>query len=148
MVANKWDLMEDTEESRDWYARKAMARLRFAPWVPLAFLSAKTGLNIEGLLDVALEVGETRRQRVPTSELNLAVQKAVAEHRPPSKSGRVVRIRYVTEATVNPPTFVFFVNDASLLHFSYHRYLENAIRKAFGFEGTAIRLVFRSRGGD
>jgi GTP-binding protein len=148
VVANKWDLMEDTEESREWYARKAMVRLRFAPWAPLAFLSAKTGLNIEGLLDLALEVGETRRQRVPTSELNMAVQKAVAEHRPPSKSGRVVRIRYVTEATVNPPTFVFFVNDASLLHFSYQRYLENAIRKAFGFEGTAIQLVFRSRGGD
>jgi GTP-binding protein len=148
VVANKWDLMEDTEESREWYARKAMARLRFAAWTPLAFLSAKTGLNIDGLLDLALEVGETRRQRVPTSELNMAVQKAVAEHRPPSKSGRVLRIRYVTEATVNPPTFVFFVSDARLLHFSYERYLENAIRKAFGFEGTAIRLIFRSRGGD
>jgi GTP-binding protein len=148
VVANKWDLKEDTEESREWYARKAMVRLRFAPWAPLAFVSAKTGLNIEGLLDLTLEVGEIRCQRVPTSELNLVIQKVVAQHRPPSKGRRVMRIRYVTQAQVNPPTFVFFVSDASLLHFSYERYLENAIRKAFGFEGTAIQLIFRSRGGD
>lgn len=148
VVANKWDLMEDTEEQREAFARQALRRLRFAPWAPLAFVSAKTGLNIDGLLELALEVGETRRQRVPTSNLNTAVQKAVAENRPPSKGRRAMRILYVTQTDVSPPTFVFFVSDASLLHFSYQRYMENAIRKAFGFEGTAIRLVFRSRGGD
>ena len=146
VVANKWDLMEDTEESREGFARKALGRLRFAPWAPLAFVSAKTGLNMDGLLELAVEVGETRRQRVPTAELNTAVQKAVAEHRPSSKGRRPMRILYVTQAEVNPPTFVFFVSDASLLHFSYQRYMENAIRRAFGFEGTAIRLIFRSRG--
>ncbi len=146
VVANKWDLMEDTEESREEFARKALRRLRFAPWAPLAFVSAKTGLNMDGLLGLALEVGETRRRRVPTAELNAAVQKAVAEHRPPSKGRRPMRILYVTQAEVNPPTFVFFVSDASLLHFSYQRYMENAVRRAFGFEGTAIRLIFRSRG--
>ena len=148
VVANKWDLMEDTEEQREAFARQALRRLRFAPWAPLAFVSAKTGLNIDGLLELALEVGETRRQRVPTSNLNTAVQKAVAENRPPSKGRRAMRILYVTQTDVSPPTFVFFVSDASLLHFSYQRYMENAIRKAFGFEGTAIRLIFRSRGGD
>ena len=76
------------------------------------------------------------------------MQRAVAKHGPPSKGRRALRILYVTQAEVNPPTFVFFVSDASLLHFSYHRYLESAIRKVFGFEGTAIRLTFRSRGGD
>lgn len=147
VVANKWDLAIDTDENREGFARGALRRLRFAPWAPLAFVSAKTGLNIEGLLGLALEVGETRFQRVPTSELNTVVQRAVARHGPPSKGRRALRIQYVTQAEVNPPTFVFFVSDASLLHFSYHRYLENTIRKAFGFEGTAIRLTFRSRGG-
>ena len=148
VVANKWDLLDDSHEDRERFARRVLARLRFAPWAPLAFVSAKTGLNVEGLLDLALEVGETRLQRVPTSELNTAVQRAVAKHGPPSKGRRALRILYVTQAEVNPPTFVFFVSDASLLHFSYHRYLESAIRKVFGFEGTAIRLTFRSRGGD
>ncbi len=147
VVANKWDLMEDTEESREEFARRALRRLRFAPWAPLAFVSAKTGLNIDGLLDVVLEVSDSRFLRVPTGELNAAVQKAVAEHRPPSKGRRVLRLLYVTQAEVNPPTFVFFVSDASLLHFSYRRYLEKALRRAFRFEGTAIRLIFRSRGG-
>ena len=103
-------------------------------------------MNIDGLLDLALEVRETRMERVPTAELNAVIQKAVAEHRPPSKGRRALRILYVTQAEVNPPTFVFFVSDASLLHFSYKRYMEKAVRKAFGFEGTAIRLIFRSRG--
>jgi GTP-binding protein len=145
VAANKWDLMEDTEESRERLARRVLRRFQFAPWAPLAFVSAKTGLNIEGLLELALEVGEARRQRVATAELNAAVQKAVAAHRPPAKGRHGLKILYVTQAEVNPPTFVFFVSDARLLHFSYRRYLENAIRKAFGFEGTAIRLTFRSR---
>jgi len=147
MVANKWDLLDDTEENREEFARRALRRLRFAPWAPLAFVSAKTGLNIDGLLDLALEVGDSRFLRVPTGELNTVMQKAVAAHRPPSKGRRTLRILYVTQAEANPPTFVFFVSDASLLHFSYRRYLENALRRAFGFEGTAIRLTFRSRGG-
>jgi GTP-binding protein len=147
VVANKWDLMDDTEESREEFARRALRRLRFAPWAPLAFVSAKTGLNIDGLLDLALEVSDSRFQRVPTGELNAVVQKTVAEHRPPSKGRHTLHILYVTQAETNPPTFVFFVNDASLLHFSYRRYLEKALRRAFGFEGTAIRLTFRSRGG-
>ncbi len=147
VAANKWDLMEDTEESREEFARKALGRLRFAPWAPLAFVSAKTGLNIEGLLGLALEVGATRSLRVPTSELNSAVREAVAEHPPASRGRRPQRVLYATQAEVRPPTFVFFVSDASQIHFSYRRYLENALRRRFGFEGTAIRLVFRSRGG-
>ncbi len=146
VAVNKWDLMEDTEESREAFADRVLRRLRFAPWAPLAFVSAKTGLNIDGLLGLALEVGETRSLRVPTAEVNAAVREAVAARPPPSSGRRAVRILYATQAEVRPPTFVLFVNDASLLHFSYRRYLENAIRRRFGFEGTAIRLVFRSRG--
>ncbi|MBI2913131.1 MAG: ribosome biogenesis GTPase Der, partial [Chloroflexi bacterium] len=101
---------------------------------------------IDGLLELALEVGEARSIRIPTAEVNAVVREAVAA-RPPSSTGRrPLRILYATQAEVRPPTFVLFVNDASLLHFSYQRYLENAIRRRFGFEGTAVRLVFRSRG--
>lgn len=147
MVAavNKWDLVDDTDESRAAYANRVLGRLRFTPWAPLAFVSAKTGLNVDGLLELALEVGEARSQRVPTAEVNAAVREAVAAHPPSAKGRRAPRIKYATQAETRPPTFVFFTNDASLIHFSYRRYLENALRRRFGFEGTAIRLEFRSR---
>lgn len=146
VAANKWDLIEDSEEAREGFAEIALQRLRFAPWAPLAFVSAKTSLNIEGLLDLAVEVGETRSMRIPTSEVNALVRAAVGSHPPSSKGRRHLRVLYATQAEIKPPTFVLFVNDASLLHFSYQRYLENAIRRRYGFEGTAIKLVFRSRG--
>jgi GTP-binding protein len=145
IAVNKWDLMEDSDESRETFARNVLRRLQFTPWAPLAFVSAKTGLNIEGLLDLALEIGDTRSQRIPTSEVNTALREAVAANPPPSPGRRAMRIRYGTQAEVRPPTFVFFANDASLLHFSYRRYLENFLRRRFGFEGTAIKLEFRSR---
>lgn len=145
VAANKWDLMEDDDKERKEFARKALYRLKFAPWAPLAFVSAKTGLNVDGLLDLALEVQEARSTRVPTHELNGLVRQVVAAHPPPSPRKQPVRIKYATQAEIRPPTFVFFVNDATLLHFSYRRYLENALRKRFGFEGTAIKLEFRSR---
>lgn len=145
IAVNKWDLQEDTDDNRLEYAKRVLARLRFTPWAPLAFLSAKTGLNIEGLLDLALDVAESRATRIPTSEVNAVLREAVAAHPPPSPAKRPIRIKFATQAEVNPPTFVFFANDASLLHFSYRRYLENALRRRFGFEGTAIKLIFRSR---
>jgi GTP-binding protein len=145
VAANKWDLMEDIEENREAYAGRVLSRLRFTPWAPLAFVSAETGLNVEGLLDLALEIGDTRALRVQTSEVNSVLREAIAAHPPSSPSKKRLRIKFATQAEINPPTFVFFANDASLIHFSYKRYLENAIRKRFGFEGTAIKLVFRSR---
>ena len=145
VAVNKWDLLEDTDDNRMDFAKRILGRLRFTPWAPLAFLSAKTGLNVEGLLDLALDVAESRATRIPTSEVNSVLREAVAAHPPPSPSKRPIRIKFATQAEVNPPTFVFFTNDASLLHFSYRRYLENALRRRFGFEGTAIKLVFRSR---
>ncbi len=147
VVANKWDLLEDSQKMRQAFARQALARLRFAPWAPLCFVSALTGLNIEGPLDLALEIGETRSRRVATSELNAVLERAMAAHVPPSKGKRQIKLFYATQTEVRPPTFVLFVNDASLLHFSYQRYMENTIRSHFDLEGTAIRLVFRSRGG-
>jgi GTP-binding protein len=145
IAVNKWDLVEDSEESREAFASNVLRRLQFTPWAPLAFVSAKTGLNINGLLDLSLEIGETRSLRVPTSEVNSVLREAVAANPPPSPGRRPLRIKYGTQAEVRPPTFVFFANDASLIHFSYRRYLENFFRRRFGFEGTAIKFEFRSR---
>jgi GTP-binding protein len=145
VAVNKWDLIEDSEETREAFARKVLRRLRFTPWAPLAFVSAKTGLNIDGLLELATEIGETRSQRIPTAQVNAALREAVAKTPPSSPGKRPLRLKYATQASVRPPTFVFFANDASLLHFSYRRYLENMLRRRFGFEGTAIKLEFRSR---
>ncbi len=144
IALNKWDLLDDSDELRERTAHRILARFKFAPWAPLAFLSAKTGLNVEGLLDLAREVGEARSTRIPTAEVNSALREAVAAHPPASSGRKPLRLKYVTQAEVRPPTFVFFANDASLVHFSYRRYLENHFRKRFGFEGTAIRLEFRS----
>jgi GTP-binding protein len=145
VAVNKWDLREDTEEEREAFADRVLRRLRFTPWAPLAFVSAKERLNVDGLLELAIEIGETRSTRIPTAEVNAALREAVAAHPPSSPGRRVLRIKYATQAEVRPPTFVFFANDASLIHFSYRRYLENTLRKRFGFEGTAIKLEFRSR---
>jgi GTP-binding protein len=145
VAVNKWDLMEDNEGHRDAFAARVLHRLKFTPWAPLAFVSAKEGMNVTGLLDLALEIGETRSLRIPTSEVNSVLRDAVTTNPPPSPGRKPIRIKYGTQASVRPPTFVFFANDASLLHFSYRRYLENVLRRKFGFEGTAIKLEFRSR---
>jgi GTP-binding protein len=142
---NKWDLLEDTEDVRERRSRYALSRFKFAPWAPLALVSARTGLNITGLLDLAIEIGEERSRRIPTSEVNDALREAVDAHPPPSVGARRVRIKYATQAEVRPPTFVIFTNEASLIHFSYRRYLENHFRKRFGFDGTAIKFEYRSR---
>lgn len=142
---NKWDLMPGDAETRAAFAKAARARLRFVPWAPLCFVSAKEGSGIDELLDAALAAGAVRDQRVATAELNAAMRKAVAAHGPPSVRGQRLKLLYVTQAQTRPPTFVFFVNEPSLVHFSYRRYLENYIRKAFGFQGTAVKLIFRSR---
>jgi GTP-binding protein len=145
IALNKWDLIEDSDEIRERRSRHALSRFKFVPWAPLALLSAKTGLNVTGLLDLAVEVGEERSKRIPTAEVNDALREAVDAHPHPSVGARRVRIKYATQAEIRPPTFVIFTNEASLIHFSYKRYLENHFRKRFGFEGTAIKFEYRSR---
>jgi GTP-binding protein len=144
LVVNKWDLAEPGTD-RHRFARRIDGRYRFAPWAPVHFTSALTGQGIPELLQLAVHVDEVRHRRVQTSELNRVLQRAVVEHQPRMVGRRRLKLLYVTQAEVEPPTFVFFVNDPELLHFSYRRYLENRIRDAFGFEGTAIKLRFRSR---
>ncbi|MEX1021801.1 MAG: ribosome biogenesis GTPase Der [Dehalococcoidia bacterium] len=147
LVVNKWDLAEDRSHRAD-LSKQIDYRYRFVPWAPVLFTSALTGEGVRDLLEMCAHVWEVRRRRVQTSELNKVVHKAMAEHGPPTVRHRKLKVMYVTQAEVSPPTFVFFVNDPELVHFSYLRFLENRIREAFDFEGTAIRLVFRRRSQD
>ena len=146
LVVNKADLLPPSREARDELERLLRYRTRFVPWAPIRFVSALETQGLTELLDTVLRVGEQRQRRVPTAELNQLIRRATAAHPPGSVQGRRLKVLYVTQAEVSPPTFVFFVNDATLLHFGYQRYLENTMRDAFGFEGTAIRLIFKSRG--
>ncbi len=146
VVANKWDLVADGERTQEDWERRLRWKLKFASWISIRFTSAAQGEGIHELLAEAVRIGETRLQRIDTGPLNQALRRAVAEMPPatPAK-GKRIKMLYVTQAEVDPPTFVFFLNDASMVHFSYRRYMENVIRRHFAFAGTAIRLVFRGR---
>jgi GTP-binding protein len=160
VIVNKWDLAQaqrreeregiypdpdDAIESAERYRKIIAEGLKFIPYAPVVFTSAKTGYHVQSMLDAVLNIAEMRYLRVPTSRLNEVVQEAVRRHHPTVFKGRVMKIYYATQTQVNPPTFVFFVNDPQALHFTYERYLENQLRYAFSFRGTGIRLQFRAR---
>ncbi len=146
VVANKWDLVRDGEWTQEDWERRLRWKLKFASWISIRFVSALEGEGISGVLAEAVRIGEERQHRVETGPLNQALRRAVAEKPPPAPpKGKRLKLLYVTQAEVDPPTFVFFLNDASQVHFGYRRYMENVIRRNFGFTGTAIRLVFRGR---
>jgi len=145
LVVNKWDLVEEVADRRQ-YATEIQQKLKFMPYTPILFVSAKFGRGVENVLTAAREVFEERKKRIPTSLLNTVIRDAVAAHAPPSVGGKRLKILYATQAEKSPPTFVLFVNDASLMHFSYQRYLENRLRQSFGFQGTPLRLIFKRRG--
>jgi GTP-binding protein len=146
VVVNKWDLVEETADRRQ-YLTDIRSRTKFLPDVPIVFISALNGTGIKNVLKTAKEVYEERCKRIPTAYLNNAVRDMIAAHAPPSSRGKKLNITYVTQAEINPPTFVFSINDKSLLHFSYERYLENQLRRNFGFRGTPLKLVFRQKVG-
>ncbi|HEX8982589.1 MAG TPA: ribosome biogenesis GTPase Der [Ktedonobacterales bacterium] len=137
--------LEDDPTNAEEFVEIVRDRFKFAPYAPIVFAAAKNRYHVNQILDHALRIWETRQQRVQTSQLNDVIRQAVQRHHAPVVQGRPMRIYYVTQAEVSPPTFIFFVNDPSLLHFSYQRYLENQLRQAFGFEGTALRMEFRER---
>lgn len=145
VVINKWDLIQKDTHTMPQYTREVRAALRFMDYVPVLFISAKTGQRVQHTLQVALQVQAERVHRISTADLNRLLQEAIARHSPKSKTGKRLKFYYATQAEVNPPTFVFFVNDRKLVHFSYQRYLENSIREVYSFLGTPLRLVFRSR---
>ena len=144
LVVNKWDLAEEMADRRQ-YTRMIRNRLKFMPYVPVLYISAKFGKGVGDVLSAAEEIYEERRKRIPTALLNSIVRDAVGAHSPPSVKGKKLNVLYVTQAETSPPTFVFSVNDTALLHFSYRRYLENELRRSFGFGGTPLQLIFRGR---
>lgn len=148
VLVNKWDLVvKDTYTIRE-YEQDIRYQLNFLPYVPLLFISAKTGQRVSKILPTVLEVNEARYQRVQTSALNKFMREAVAQHPPPGKGGRRVKFFYATQASVAPPTFVFFVNKPDWVNFGYKRYLENRLRELWPFVGTPIRMFFRARSED
>jgi GTP-binding protein len=145
VVVNKWDLVDKDSSTMDEFRDEARRQLDFMPYAPLVFVSAKFGQRVNQVLDTALAVVSERHKRVPTAALNKMLKEAVAAHPPPSKPGKWLKFYYATQADISPPTFIIFVNDPQQIHFTYRRFLENQLRDAFGFMGTAIRLSFRGR---
>lgn len=144
IVVNKWDLAKTLDKNE--VTRCLRANLKFMRYASILYTSAMDGTGIAGIMPQAIEVYNQRLKRIPTAELNSTVQQVLAAHTPPHKGMHLLKFFYATQAEVNPPTFVFFVNDAALMHFSYQRYLENQLRRNFGFEGTPLRLIFKTRG--
>ncbi len=141
---NKWDLVE-VQDVALW-TDVVRQRTRFMPYIEILFLSAKTGYGVDTVVPTAKKVYMERLKRPPNSELEMTLKEALAAHLPPRKGTRKLKVFNIEQAGVNPPTFVFSVNDASLVHFSYSRYLENRLRQSLGFQGTPIRLMFKGRG--
>ena len=146
VIINKWDAVEDkASDSMLAFTRQIREQLRFLDYVPVLFVSALTRQRVSKILPLVTEIVEQRRFRIPTAELNRLLRQAVMEHPAPNRRGRQLKFLYATQAETSPPTFVVFVNDRELVHFTYARYLENRIRAAYPFEGTPLRLDFRER---
>jgi len=145
VLINKWDAVEKDTHTMVEYTGWVRDALCFLDYVPVLYISALTGKRVHKVIPQALAVQQARFLRIPTGELNRLVQDALARHSPPSKFGRRLKIYYASQPGVDPPTFVFHINDTSLVHFGYERYLENRLREAFDFPGTPLRLIFRQR---
>lgn len=146
VAVNKWDAIEKNDKTIYKHTNKIRDTLAYMPYAELIFISAKTGLRIQKLFDTIDMVIENQTLRVQTGVLNEILAEAVAMQQPPSDKGKRLKIFYMTQVAVRPPTFVIFVNDKELMHFSYTRYLENKIRDAFGFRGTPLKFIIRERG--
>ncbi len=145
VAVNKWDAIEKDDKTIYKHTDRIREVLSFMPYAQLMFISAKTGQRTQKLFEVIDAVLENHSMRVATGVLNEIVSEAVALQQPPSDKGRRLKIYYATQVAVKPPTFVVFVNDKNLMHFSYVRYLENRIRDAFGFQGTSLKFIIRER---
>lgn len=146
IVVNKWDTIEKDNDSVNNYRKDVYEALSYMTYAPILFVSAKTGQRTERLYELITFVRGQSVMRVSTGTLNDLLNDAMARVQPPTDKGRRLKIYYMTQAGVTPPTFVLFCNDAELFHFSYQRYIENVLRSTFGFEGTPIKLVIRQKG--
>lgn len=146
LAVNKWDAIEKNDKTMQEFRKKLDADFAFMSYAPQVFISAKTGMRIDKLFELIISSNESANRRIRTGMLNELLAQATTRVQPPSDKGKRLKIFYMTQASVKPPTFVFFCNDAQLFHFSYQRYLENRIRETFGLEGTPIRIIIRERG--
>jgi GTP-binding protein len=146
LIVNKWDAIEKDTNTMNTQMEEVRQKLDFMPYIPVLFVSALTGQRIHTVLETAVRVQEERMVRISTSELNTIVREALLRHAPQSRQPRPLKIFMAQQVRVDPPTFLFHINDKSLLHFTYERYLENQIRLKYPFTGTPIRLSFRERG--
>ena len=146
IAVNKWDLIEKDNKSVGDFTKKVRQTLSFMPYAEILFVSAQTGQRLTKLYDLIDVVSENHAMRVATGVLNEILTQALVMQQPPSDKGRMLKVFYITQVAVKPPTFVIFVNDKKLMHFSYTRYIENQIREAFGFKGTPLRFIVRERG--
>jgi len=147
IVVNKWDLVEKDDKTMKKFEENIRSELGFMQYAPTLFVSALTKQRVVKIFEVVDFVAEQQTQRINTSVLNEVISEAVQLTPPPSEKGKRLKIFYCTQAAIKPPTFVFFVNNPELLHFSYRRYLENVLRKNFGFEGAPLRLTVKRREG-
>lgn len=145
IVVNKWDAIEKNDKTMNEYEKEVRRVLSFMPYAEIMYVSAQTGQRLPKLYDMIDMVIENQTLRIATGVLNEIMMEAVAMQQPPSDKGKRLKLYYITQVAVKPPTFVIFVNDKELMHFSYTRYLENKIREAFGFKGTSLRFFIRER---
>ena len=145
LVVNKWDEIEKDNNTTEKFKKEIYNRLSYLTYAPIIFISAKTGQRVNKLYELINNVASQNAMRVPTSVLNQVLNEAIALVQPPTDKGKRLKIFYMTQASTKPPTFVVFVNDKELFHFSYQRYLINQLRKEFGMQGTPIRLITREK---
>jgi GTP-binding protein len=145
IAVNKWDLVEKQTGTMEEYRKTVMEKLSFMTYAPIVFISVKTGQRVDRLYELIKYVSNQASLRVSTGMLNDLLNEAVAMVQPPSDKGKRLKLYYITQASVNPPTFVIFVNNMELFHYSYERFIENQLRKSFGFEGTPVRFIHREK---
>ncbi|AOV08078.1 ribosome biogenesis GTPase Der [Sporosarcina ureilytica] len=144
-VVNKWDAIEKDNHTMNNFTAKIRDNFMFLDYAPISFVSAKTKQRVNGLFDSIKLISENHAKRIQSSVLNEVIEDAVARNPTPTDKGKRLRIYYATQVAVKPPTFIIFVNEPEMMHFSYERFLQNRLREAFGFEGTPIRLITRAR---
>ncbi len=146
LVINKWDIIEKDTYTIEQFKKDVYNKLSYLTYAPILFISAKTGQRVNKLYEIINQVSSQNALRVTTSMLNQVLNEAIAIVQPPTDKGKRLKIYYMTQATTKPPTFVVFVNNKELFHFSYERYLVNQLRKEFGLIGTPIRMLVREKG--
>ncbi|OON98804.1 MAG: ribosome biogenesis GTPase Der [Epulopiscium sp. Nele67-Bin004] len=146
VAVNKWDSIEKNDKTMNEYVKEITNTLAYMRYAPCAFISAKTGQRVTKLFDTIKMISQNQCMRISTGVLNDVLYEAMAMNQPPSDKGKALKIFYMTQVSIKPPTFILFVNDKQLMHFSYQRYIENQMREAFGFKGTPIHFIVREKG--